>query len=379
MKKQPITLSKSQLLRGLNCPKSLWLNRHENHLATDPDIKQQETLKQDHEVGKLAHKKFPEGKIIHYNLKPFDRKFELTRHYITARVPAIFEATFQVNGLVCMIDILRHTADGWEIIEVKSDTILKEDHITDMAIQYYILKQTGIPISGCKLLHINPNYVRIGDLELSQFFITVDLTNQVKEKRTKIKSIHKKLSAMIKDKKPHTPIGPHCSTPHNCEFKAHCWRTSPKDTAPKQDLQHPLATPTSYPICQLELEAFSSPIPPFSDTKPYQNIPFQYTIQKTSSPNEPPVHLEFKPDSNTDPRPNLVVSLISHIPPKGTVIVKNQEFIKKILAELSELYPDYKSLLKTISNNIIEPIPATPIPSPKKQSPQTKPEQIALF
>ena len=60
----PARLSKSQYVRGLQCHKALWLFRNRKDIIPEVSTSQQMIFDQGHEVGILAHKRFPGGILI---------------------------------------------------------------------------------------------------------------------------------------------------------------------------------------------------------------------------------------------------------------------------------------------------------------------------
>ena len=73
----------------------------------------------------------------------------------------IYEAAFSFDNIFVKVDILRKHEGKWEIYEVKNSTSVKDvHHYNDVAVQYYVLKGTGLPVSKAFLVHINSQYVR---------------------------------------------------------------------------------------------------------------------------------------------------------------------------------------------------------------------------
>ena len=59
------------------------------------------------------------------------------------------------NGLYSRCDVLVRGQDGWEIIEVKSSTKIKDEHIEDLAFQVFVLRQAGLVVTAAKLCRVN--------------------------------------------------------------------------------------------------------------------------------------------------------------------------------------------------------------------------------
>ena len=109
----------------------------------------------------------------------------------------------------------------------------------------------------------------------------------------------------------------------------------------------------SYPFYYFDFETYQQAIPKFADVKPFQQIPFQYSlhIMRNSTKLD---HVEFLAQSGSDPRDDLVKQLISDIPPDVTVLAFNASFEKSVLVELSKQFPKYKKHLQNIINNLVD-------------------------
>ena len=130
----PPNLSKSRFVAGWQCHKLLWLKVHEPK-APELEVGKvlQDRFDQGVQVGTLAQGLFPGGVLIDL---PYDDpwRVEATRKAIDDGVPAVFEATFIEDRVYVSIDVLERTANGFTLIEVKSSSKVKDDHIPDAAI-----------------------------------------------------------------------------------------------------------------------------------------------------------------------------------------------------------------------------------------------------
>ena len=79
-----MTLSKSQYIRGLQCPKSLWLYKHRPKLRAEPKEETEALFATGYRVGDLAKTLFPGGVEMDtfanlYRLKDLSRRDEIRR------------------------------------------------------------------------------------------------------------------------------------------------------------------------------------------------------------------------------------------------------------------------------------------------------------
>ena len=397
-----LKFSKSQFLRGLQCHKSLWLYKYKPELRTLPDQSQQAIFDSGTEVGLLAQKLFPNGKEIIFKDASFTRKIKQTRELIKNGTETIYEATFSYNNVLVMVDILHKGSSGWGLHEVKSSTELKDIHISDLSVQYYVLSGCGLPISKASLVYINNQYVKNGELDIKELFSITELTNKIEESQGFVEDQLSQMNEMLKGKCPGIDIGNHCDTPYPCDFKDHCWSHVPEysifdirglytskkfelyskgilalsdipddyDLASSQRLQ--IASELTnkvtinkkgikefldtlyYPLYFLDFETFMSAVPIFDGTRPYQQVPFQYSLHVLEDESAKLKHYEFLAKEGIDQREELIKSLTSKIPDEACIMVYNMTFEKRILRELSEQFPSYKNKLMDIHENILD-------------------------
>src|SRR2546425_247640 len=132
-----IKLTKSRFTAGVQCPKRLYWQVHGPGLASEATETAAARMEQGHEVGHLACLAFPGGAKVDYDHGNIDQAVRQTRELISnPQVSAIFEATFEYDGVLVRVDILqRRPRNKWRLIEVKSTADLKDYHIYDVAIQ----------------------------------------------------------------------------------------------------------------------------------------------------------------------------------------------------------------------------------------------------
>jgi hypothetical protein len=127
-------------MAGRQCLKRLYFQVRQPELAAEPDAASEAVIEQGREVGLLARQMFPGGVEVR-NEEGLDQAIRATRELIGNRdVPAIFEGTFEHNGVLVRVDILHRRRDGrWRLIEVKATTDVKDHDVGDVA---FLLNQT---------------------------------------------------------------------------------------------------------------------------------------------------------------------------------------------------------------------------------------------
>jgi len=396
------SLSKSQFIRGLQCHKSLWLYKNRPDLREEPDASMQALFNEGTRVGELAQELFPGGETIIFERSKFEENIKKTKDLIESGVKTIYEATFKYDNVLVMVDILNKGRGGWEIYEVKSSTSVKSVHEEDVAVQYYVLSGSGMKVKSAALVHINNQYARKGDIDVKQLFTINDLTKDTKDKQEFVKKELKKIRKALKKDEPKIDIGPHCSDPYDCEFQGHCWQHIPdssifdisrlgwdkkwalyddgiikfedlpknywlnskqsiqveaeltgKDFIDKEAIKEFLAT-LHYPLYFLDFETINPAIPPFDGIRPYQKIPFQYSIHYQKRKGGKVYHKEFLAEEGTDPRKLLAQGLAEIIPAGSCVLAYKMSFEQGVILELCNQFPKFKKKLMAIHDSILD-------------------------
>ncbi len=224
-----IMLSKSQYIRGLQCLKSLWLYRNRKDLIPEVPPSKQLLFDQGHEVGRLAQKNFPGGKLIENAHTDIPGALKATEAAIAGGARVLFEAAFLFDDVLIRADIMVLNKNNmWDLIEVKATAGIKEVHIRDLAVQGYVLDGAGMRVGTTMLMHIDNQYVRKGEIDVAKLFKLENLTKQVLNMLREIKANVRTFreAAGLKDA-PAVEPGSHCNDPYDCEFSDYCLKDVP--------------------------------------------------------------------------------------------------------------------------------------------------------
>ncbi len=155
-------ISKSKYMAGVQCPKREYLEVRQPELAEDVDDGRME---QGMEVGALAQQMFPGGVLVAADYKHLSEAIRNTRELIAnPEVPAIFEATFEHDGVLVRTDVLKRNGGGFHLTEVKSSTKVKPEHTDDVSIQRYVMAGCGVQVKDTNVTHLSRDYVYDGSL-----------------------------------------------------------------------------------------------------------------------------------------------------------------------------------------------------------------------
>jgi uncharacterized protein DUF2779 len=390
-------LSKSRYLSGLQCHKRLYLEIHAPMLATKPDSTTQAVLNMGSDVGELARRRFPGGRLVTAGYRQSQEALEQTAELLRdPAVPAIFEGAFQFDQVLIRVDVLERVGTNesgnptWRLIEVKSSTRVKATHAEDLTIQSYVLQGIGLTIVDICLMHVNRQYVFDGQqLDLGQLFGLRSLDDVVRPRLPEVPARLAAMHAMLGEMSAPT-VAPdeHCQSPYECPFWAHCTEEKPArwiyhlpgssktsillrglgvetiDDIPDHVNLLPVQRRVKenrewigaglraalsnilYPVHHLDFETFMPAVPKFTETRPYQVIPTQWSnhieqLDGTLS------HAEYLCRDGRDPREELTVRLLEAVGREGSICVYSS-YERSILERLAEDFPLLRKELKAV-------------------------------
>ena len=402
-------LSKSKYCAFVQCPKNLWLGVHKPELAEE-DPSKESRMEEGNRIGDLAMQIF--GDYVEVTARKPDGKLDLTKMIadtkalMDKKAPVICEASFSYNGDYCAVDILKREGDGYAIYEVKSATSEKDVYITDIAYQNYVLTHCGVNVTGSYLVRINSKYVFDGELKLDELFNIVNVTDDVANAIAPVEENVREANRVLSEKdEPLLDLSMGCNKPYKCAFWKYCSRHLPSPSVfdlygtelhfdkklayyqkgiysfdklsqekkimdkkicalhinhetqnieahiDKDGIRDFLGT-LSYPLYFLDFETMQTVIPEFVGTRPYAQIPFQYSLHYIENEGGALQHKEFLAESGENPLRKIAERLCEDIPKNACVIVFNQTFECGRLAELASYFPDLSEHLLKIRENI---------------------------
>ena len=231
----PIRLSKLPFVAGVQCLKRLYLQVYHPELADEADEGQEARLEQGNEVGFLAQRRFPGGVVVGLS-EGLDAALAKTASLLDdASAPAIFEATFQHQGVLVGADIFqRRPRNRWRLIEVKSSVEVKEYYSYYVAIQSHVVVACGLDLSSSCLMHLNRDYIFDGHhYDAAVLFNIRNITSEVRKLDNDLPKLLKvQRKALAQTREPEVSPGRQCYEPYGCEFFDHCSRPSRRTTLP---------------------------------------------------------------------------------------------------------------------------------------------------
>ena len=415
--KPKLNLSKSLYTKGLQCKKALWLKKYNKEVLTAPDDMKKAIFEAGNVVGGLACELFPGGKEVEYT-KDYEQMIRQTKEFMDEGVKDIFEATFQYENILVMVDILHQNEDGsYEIYEVKSSTWNNiestskqkkklENYIQDASIQYYVLNGLGLDINEIFITLLSKNYIRKQNLDHEQLFHHERVTEKIIELQPNIPSTLKGMREVIKDtgSEPAIDIGSHCKSPYQCDAYDYCWKTqreipdysvfnvfshSPKKSQElySQGITAVKDIPDDFSMTelqQLKVDVWKNQNTHIEKEKLKEfvntmHFPIYYFDFETISPPVPEyqgespfnkfpfqysLHIEYEDgeviheealeNPDTDGRENIARKITEQIPKDSCIVAFNSSFEMGVFENLANHFPQYEAHLKNLHSNFVD-------------------------
>jgi len=416
-----IRLSKSRIMSSLQCLKRVHLEIKQPELARHSSATEA-AFALGHEVGDIAIRLYggDRGRYVDYAGGNMAAALAQTRELMTSlfRAP-IFEATLQYDGVLVREDVLLPAVgdgpDGgtqsWRIVEVKASTKLKPEHLQDCAVQAWVHRESGYPLAGVALAHIDNTFVYAGDGDYRGLLLEHDLTQQVFDLLPAVPAWVERARAAAGGPLPKVPVGQHCTSPYECPFLHVCWPTRGQGgveypvsglgggrkqlgvwvmngyrdirevpaaaiTAETQSRIHRVtvegkpellpgardfAEALPYPRFYLDFETVGPAIPIWAGTRPYQTLPIQWSCHIERTPALPPTmldHAEFLDLSGAPPMRALAEALVRTLEDVGPVLMYTS-YERGVIEGLAAMFPDLATPLQAIVGRLVDLHPVT--------------------
>ncbi len=385
--------TKSQLMRHHRCAKAALLDGNNNNNKTLTAAQINGNLFQE-----AYRDLFSNTIFIGHSASPAPVK--ATQKAINSnRDAVILEACFQTNRTTIYADAL-HYNNGWHLTEIKSATKIDDDILLDVAIQAHTIEGSGLPLTSIRVAYCNKHFL-YGE-EASSLFIIEDVTKIVRDLYPRVIELIS-LADNVKQTAKRCVAGKQCKKPYPCEYLDICRfekaeypvhalpydrgtvhelvsnriydiRDIPEDfklsashervarivkTGYKEHLAGAKAVLEAlpYPHAYIDFETVQFAVPIFEDSRPYEQIPFQWSVHTAHDNSNKLKHAEFLDISGNDPRRDFAVSLIDACRNSKTVIVYNAGFERRILKQLASLYDDLSADLNRIIDLLFDLLP----------------------
>lgn len=382
-----IKLTKTDFIQYLACSKSLWLKKREPQ-------------------------SFPQGNFSLFLEKIVREGYqveEYVQRYFEARGRSVsFQRVFETDErLFARADVVETTTSGQTFLyEVKSSTSVKIDstdnHIKDACFQKICAERAGQKIDRVFIVHLNGNYIRNGSIDPDELLVFVDVTERVEQlysetseevdqalELLKVDRIDRNgCSCLYKSRANHCdafsvfnpglPKYSIYSLPRLGDRQRADWVGSgvfdlielpagaqlteiqrlivqaAKSGEPQinRGAINTFLSRFSFPLYFFDYETYASAIPVVNGTRPYQQVPVQYSLhvlQKDGFLS----HFEYLAREACLPG-ELVGRMKRDIGPEGSIVSWHATFERSRNRELAEMFPDSADFLNDLNARMVD-------------------------
>ncbi|MEF9892485.1 DUF2779 domain-containing protein [Anaerorhabdus sp.] len=394
----------SDVKKYLRCPKLFWLSEREEALPFNSYVRLDEA------VTTLACEKL-EIKEHFLGTRGDDPQKTLDA---MKEMDWIVKGRFEYKQLRVKIPFLHRNGDVWDVYFLFCGNRPKDDDMNFYCASTWVLKMNKIPLGEFRVLHFDENYVRGDKLSAQELFKITSMfyndkgnpSKEIKETiQKRMRNLEETLNNMdevLKLDNVECTRQNKCTKKNKCRFYETCFPDeaqipndsiltlvssqykyemfedgvdSLKDAIPekiegsRQQYAQIMASKMGglyvdeislrtwmkkikMPITFLDFEWETYAIPPYKGMKPYDVLPFEYSIHILHEDGE----IEHKEYLGTkDCRLKLVENLISDIPSTGTLIAFNAEGAEKIrLKEMASQFPQYAKNLMDLYTRMMD-------------------------
>lgn len=419
VRSKPVLLTKSKYIHGINCSKYIWLEFNAPERLPEFDESSKARMQGGIDIGKMAQKLFPEGVYagVDENEENDDDSEEGKRESWFTRSlrkseklarerKTMFEAGFIFGKCYARADIMVPVGKNeWDLFEVKSGCSVKSENFEDVAFQKWCYEGAGLKIRKSFIIHLNNQYIKEGELDLKELFVIMDITEEINELVPLVPEKVDKIFDIISLKKcpEHEPGKYYCDDKYGCHHDDKFWKEHPTcdildihrmkaeaielfhqgvleiakipdecKLGPNQEIQKKCHRNKEaykevksiksfldrlvYPLYFMDFETYGSGIPKLDGTRPYQPIPFQFSVHVIESPEKMKEmkRYSFIAEPGGDSRKEFIEELKKAIGAKGSIIVYFESFEKSRLDELAEVFPEYAKWVESAKKRFVD-------------------------
>jgi predicted RecB family nuclease len=262
-----------------------------------------------------------------------------------------------------------------------------------------------VDLASVCLAHINRNYVFDGgSIDVRRLFKIRNLTRRVQRLQPKLTfQLRAAFTVLSMPKPPDIAPGKHCMSPVTCEFFDRCNPPLPDDhigylprlhASAEEELEEmgvesihdvPDDFPLSerqrlactsvqtgepwfnpelgvaleslrYPLYFMDFESVNPAVPRFPGMRPYDQLPFQWSVHVLRQPGAQHEHYEFLATDASDPRREFIESLCNALGESGNIVVYSG-FESQRLSELGAYLPEIVDRIKQIQARLWDLLP----------------------
>lgn len=381
-------LTKTDFIAYLDAPRHLWAIKNNKLPEQEINAYLQHLFEQGYDVEKYAERYITECLLRKYKAKEADVLLQ------PKQVDGEFEARTDVL-------VRNPETDKWDMYEIKSSTSVSKQHRYDATFQTLVF-QKQYSLGQIYILHLNRDYIKHGEINLESLFTATDITAEVEKIKDDVHLLrYEALDYLREDDFINVPA---CIRPKQCPCLELCHADLPdysiydvnnltasekkireleeqgiksvydipnsfpltekqsfqvqvakanQASVDKITIQNELST-LEYPIYFVDYESFNPAIPMYDGYKPYDQIPFQWSLHIQNEPNGELEHHEFIETEEIDPIPNFLNELRGFVQSQGTIIVWNKTFEATQNKRMAEIHPEFVTFCEDMNRRIYD-------------------------
>jgi Domain of unknown function(DUF2779) len=407
---QRLKLTKTDFLIFSDCAHNAWfkVNQPEVYNAKPLSAFDLGLIETGNEVDALARDLFPGGVELGRG------EIARTRQLVESRSPILYQPAFETERFSTACDILVFNASTavYDLYEVKASTngddkaAKNELYTDDIAFQANVLAECNVPLGVLYLVRLNSDYVRGDELDIRSLFSVEDFTVRFKDVQAHV--LERMNGAFEFVSRPHQPSGPcdciykgrsaHCTTfqvsnPDVPSYSVHdisrigsskkkladlvdrhilaiedvpdyfelsdiqsrqvqCAKSGREVVDP--DAIEALLCSYQFPLAFFDYETYPAAIPRFRGYGPFDQIPFQFSLDVLTAPDGEVQHFEFLDTAPGAPDLRLIEALQAFMPPRGSIVTWNKQFEIGINKKLAVREPQSGSFLAGLNARIVD-------------------------
>ncbi|MCX7890919.1 MAG: DUF2779 domain-containing protein [Burkholderiales bacterium] len=397
-----IRLSKSKLIAFRQCPKRLWLEVHRPELKDESGAERR--LQAGHSVGDVARRLVPDGLLVAHEGDPGAALAETRKAVASGANRPLFEPAFRHGDLFVRADVLFDPKGAATLVEVKSSGSVKDHHFEDAAIQTHVLRGAGIDVARTHVAHVNTKWIYPGGGAYAGLLTEVDVSRAIAPVVKEVPTWLRDAQGVASGREPEVEMGAHCHDPFECPFADYCTAIAgpgpafPVEILPGnggkalarrlreagyEDLAKVPATKVpeglfrrihqatrsgrvhldrgarraigewAFPRYWLDFETVAFAVPIWAGTRPYQQIPFQWSchVERRSGEVE---HFAFLDLSGRAPARQCAEKLVATLGKRGAIVAYHAQFERRVIRELAERFRGFAPALHAIHDRIVD-------------------------
>ena len=197
---------------------------------------------------------------------------------------------------------------------------------------------------------------RGGDHDLEQLFTLADVSDRARAfvAESVPNDLDRMWEALQLDHAPDIAVGRHCASPYRCSFYGHCHQG-------EAGIDRPLSISPSlasrlgeiaFPAAFLDFETVGPAVPVYVGTRPYQRVPFQWSMHVLDADGRLS-HASFLNGDAEDPRERFITGLLEAVPSEGSIVAYSP-YERTMMRELAEAFPQHRDGLLALCDRVVD-------------------------